>query len=349
MIRGSATEDAMEEAALPAALRDELRAAWHRYVDLTAPLRGDLHRYCRRLSGTLWDAEDLVQETLLRAFSRLGQVHHEIRNPRAYLLRTATHCWIDALRRRDAETAAHALLEPPAAAAGPDAGASRDAGALLLRLLAPQERAVVVLKELFDFRQDEIAELLGTSVGAVKAALHRGRERLREREGAAAARRPAPSAALVDRFVALYAAQDVKGLVALMLDGGSIENVGCGVEFGREAFESRDGWFHHAVFGHPEWPAPFRYESARIERVVFEGEPLVAGFTTRGGREALEQVLRFEEEDGRLARIRGYAFCPETMREVAAALGLPLRTGLYRYPTPAPGSSWKQPPTGAAS
>jgi hypothetical protein len=48
--------------------------------------------------------------------------------------------------------------------------------------------------------------------------------------------------------------------------------------------------------------------------------------------------------------MRGYAFCPETMREVAAALGLPVRTGLYRYPTPAPGANYRDAaPTGAAS
>ena len=331
----------MDEAVLPAGLRDELRASWHRYVDLTAPLRGDLHRYCRRLTGNLWDAEDLVQDALLRAFSRLGQTHHEIRNPRAYLLRTATHCWIDALRRRHVESEAQAALAQAEPSSGAPAGAARDAGALLLARLAPQERAAMVLKELFDFTLAEIAELLGTTVGAIKAALHRGRERLRE--GEAAAPRPAPSPALVDRFVALYAAKDMAGLVALMLDGGSIENVGCGVEFGREAFESRDGWFHHAVFGHPEWPAPFQYESARIERALLDGEPVALGFTTRRGREALEQILRFEEEQGRILRIRGYAFCPETMREAAAALGLEVRTGLYRYPTPAPGTTYREP------
>ena len=339
----------MDEARLPGELRDDLRAAWHRYVDLTAPLRGDLHRYCRRLCGNVWDAEDLVQDTLLRGFSRLGQVHHEIANPRAYLLRTATHCWVDALRRRASEREMRGALPEPTPVAGAGDGLARDAGATLLRRLSPQERAAVVLKDLFDFRLEEIADLLATSVGAVKSALHRGRERLGEREEGAGSRRPLPSAALVDRFVALYAAKDVAGLVALMLEGGSIENVGCGLEFGREAFESREGWFHHAVFGHPEWPAPFRYESARIERRDYDGEPLVLGFTTRGGREALEQVLRFEEVDGRILRIRGYAFCPETMREVAGALGLPLRTGLYRYPTPAPGKNYRPPATGAES
>jgi hypothetical protein len=53
-------------------------------------------------------------------------------------------------------------------------------------------------------------------------------------------------------------------------------------------------------------------------------------------------VLRFDEREGRIARLRGYAFCPETMREVGAALGLRVRTGLYRYPTPAPGKTWRE-------
>ena len=96
----------MGDVELPDALRDELRGAWHRYVDLLAPLRPALYGYCRRLTGNVWDAEDLVQDALLRAFATLGSIHHQIRNPRAYLLRTATNLWIDTLRRRDAEAAA---------------------------------------------------------------------------------------------------------------------------------------------------------------------------------------------------------------------------------------------------
>jgi RNA polymerase sigma-70 factor, ECF subfamily len=193
-----------------------------------------------------------------------------------------------------------------------------------------------VLKDLFDSSLDEIALVLATTTGAVKSALHRGRERMREPAEPVAAR-PVPSVALVDRFVELYAAKDKEGLVALMLDGGQIENIGSGVEIGRDAFRGSRGFFQAALFGHPEWPPAFQYENARIERALFEGEPLLLGFTTRRGREALEQVLRIEERDGGIARLRGYAFCPETMRAVGAALGLHVRTGLYRFPTPAPG------------
>src|SRR5438094_776491 len=75
---------------LPDGFRNDLRAAWHRYIDLLAPLRPGLHGFCRRLTGNVWDAEDLVQDTLLRAFGTLGSVSVRIENPRAYLLRTAT-------------------------------------------------------------------------------------------------------------------------------------------------------------------------------------------------------------------------------------------------------------------
>jgi RNA polymerase sigma-70 factor (ECF subfamily) len=322
---------------LPDGLRDDLRAAWHRYIDLLAPLRPTLHGYCYRLTGHLWDAEDLAQDTLLRAFATLGSIFTRIENPRAYLLRTATNLWIDTVRRRGSEATALAGEAPIATGGGADAAtAVRDAGTVLLCRLAPQERAAVVLKELFDYSLEEIAEVLATTVGAVKAALHRGRTRLREPE--ARSPRPTPSAALVDRFVAAYAAADVPALISLMLETGSVENVGCSVDVG--PFASDRGWFHHAVHGHPEWPAAFAYEAPRLERRLFEGEPVALGFCTRRGREALEQVLRFEEQDGRIVRLRGYAFCPETMRAVGAALGFTVRTGLYRFPTPEPGKLW---------
>jgi RNA polymerase sigma-70 factor, ECF subfamily len=321
-------------------LRDDVRAAWHRYIDVIAPLRPVLHGYCRRLTGDVWDAEDLVQDTLLRAFGTLGSVFTRIENPRAYLLRTATNLWIDAVRRRGTEAVALADAAPDPAPAGDTAAAVRDAGTVLLQRLAPQERAAVVLKELFDYSLEEIAAVLGTTVGAVKAALHRGRTRLREPEGEAASQRPVPSVALVDRFVEGYRAADIPGLLTLMLDTASVENVGSSMDVGRAAFARKPGWFDGLVHGHPEWPPQFAYESARLERRIFHGEPLALGFATRRGREALESIIRLTEEDGRIARIRAYAFCPETMRAVGEELGLKVRTGLYRFPTPEPGKLW---------
>jgi RNA polymerase sigma-70 factor (ECF subfamily) len=328
-------------------LRDDLRTAWHRYIDMLAPLlRPALYGYCRRLAGNVWDAEDLVQDTLLRAFGQWGVTAPTIRNPRAYLLRTATNVWIDTLRRRETEARAATASPEAASAPGGDPETSsqvRAAGSRLLQRLSPQERAAVVLKEVFEMTLEEIAELLATTTGAVKAALHRGRGRLREPEGASKSSRPRPSPELLDRFIERYDAADVDGLVALMLDGGSTENVGNSVHIGLDPSEGIPRFFRAVVHGHAEWPAEFQRDSARLERVDFQGEPILLRFATRRGREALESIFRIEEQDGRIARLRSYGFCPETMRAVGEALGVRVRTGIYRAPTPAPGTHWPEP------
>src|SRR5215471_11563019 len=96
-------------------LRDETTRAWYRYLELAMPFRADLHRYCRSLTGDLWDAEDLLQDTLLKGFATLGVVHHRIDNPRGYLIRIATNLWIDLQRHRGSERAALSRRadEPP--------------------------------------------------------------------------------------------------------------------------------------------------------------------------------------------------------------------------------------------
>ena len=114
-------------------LRDQATVAWHRYLDVLVPLRPALYAYCRRLTGNVWDAEDLVQDTVLRGFGALGMADRPIDNPRAYLVRVATNLWTDTMRRRSIER--NALASEATgyveAHSPPDAGDVRDAAALL--------------------------------------------------------------------------------------------------------------------------------------------------------------------------------------------------------------------------
>ena len=332
----------MDDFQLSDDMRDEMRAAWHRYLDRVEPFRPLLHGYCRRLTRQLWDAEDLAQETLIRGFHRLAYHHDPIENPRAYLLRVATHAWIDHLRRRESE---ERLTPPPPPEAGPDpaatAGVARDAGTTLFQRLAPRESAAVILKDLFDMSLEETAVVLETSVGAVKAALHRGRKRLGESDDGPAAARPLPSVALVDRFVELINAEDREGMISMLLENASVSNLGVGDQYGEDSLRGKHSWVEGLLGGHPEWPEIFRFESQRVARVHFQGEPIILFFRTREkwGGEALEGVFRIQEEDGCVSEVRSYSFCPETMRAVAEALDVPVRTGMYRYPSVAPGVS----------
>jgi RNA polymerase sigma-70 factor, ECF subfamily len=320
----------MAEPKLSSDVYTNATSAWHRYLSGLSPLRPALYRYCRRLTGNTWDADDLVQETLIRGFGILGFGQAEITDPRAYLLRIASNAWIDWQRRKAVEASA---LDQIAAAspqhAGPgheDAAAVRDAGAVLMQNLAPQERAAVVLKDLFDMSLEECGRILGSSIGAIKAALHRGRSRLQDSQSRVAQlTRPKPrmnpSKALLDRFAQLYNARDMPGLVALMLDDGGIEMMGVEMEVGRKWFERKEtGWFAHNFQALPDM---------RWQPIDYNGEPVVLVLTKRDGKDVLFSVMRLEAIDDRISRIRSYAFSPETLDEVANTLGLLRSPAMY--------------------
>jgi RNA polymerase sigma-70 factor, ECF subfamily len=320
-------------------IRDEAQAAWRRYLDLLIPFRPQLHRYCRRLTGDIWEAEDLVQDTVLKGFGRLGATHHSIQNPRAYLIRIATNLWIDAMRRRGIEETAMREQPDEAYVHVPDPIELRNAGAALMHRLAPQERAAVLMKDVFEMSLEEIAAVLGTTQGAIKAALQRGRSRLRESADPPKRRQGlTPTVALVDRFVELLNASDLPGLLALMLDNGSVEMLGNLYESGRDEFERKGSWFWHAVHVHPELPPEMRPPKFHNEREIFGGEPLMLSFAPIEGSMLLAAVTRLEEWDGRIARVRSYQFCPETVAEVGEALGRSVLPLPYRFPVDVPGS-----------
>lgn len=108
----------------PATLAKDLESYWLGFIDTFEPWRPALYRFCRSLTRTPWDAEDLVQEALMRAFSTMGGMTPP-RNPRAWLFRVASNLWIDRQRKK------RELLveELPEAAAEDPPVAARDAGA----------------------------------------------------------------------------------------------------------------------------------------------------------------------------------------------------------------------------
>jgi len=326
----------MTDGNLEKPLPDLARDAWDRYLDVIDPLRPDLFRYCRRLTGSVWDAEDLVQDALEQGFARLGLTPNEqgIDNPRGYVLRIASNLWISRQRRERLARATASgpdagRLDPGAAPPPESTTEVREAGATLLQQLAPQERAAVLLKETFDLTLEEIADLLGTTVGAVKAALHRGRERLREAEDEQAPPRHPVSKAVIDLFVERYNARDMQGMLALMLDTAAIEMTGNQQYIGRKVYGRERGWFYYNFFN----PFDGKPASASWETVLLHGEPVVLVLNPRDGELCVTSVMRLETDEQHVSRIRVYAMCPDSVREVAAAFGRPCGTmGFYRLP-----------------
>lgn len=286
-----------------------MRALWFEFLDTIEGVRPRLHAYCLRLTGAVWDAEDLVQETLLRAFGSIGRgdlhgEHSRLERPQAYLCQIATNLWIDRVRRSRLE-ASHAQASQ-AGATGEPAILTPAAGASLFERTAPQERAAVVLKDVFDFSLDEIAEILTTTPGAVKSALHRGREKLGDGATPVPHRSQPASRALVDRFVAAFNARDMAAIVAILLESTSYEPLGVGGERGRNTI-----WL--------TVPVP---DIVVAEPQVIDGELVVAFTFAADGRRRLGNIERLEEVEGRISRIVNYYFCPDTIAYAAEKLGL---------------------------
>ncbi len=304
----------------------DVRGPWRRFVDDIAPLRPDLFRYCRGLTGNVWDAEDLLQDALLRTFGALGKNDAELAHPRAYLTRVATHLWFDRLRRLRLERiqASRAETDPTAPDDPAQVVAVRAAAAALFQALPPRERAAVLLKDVMDFSLEETAALLRSTVGAVKSALHRGRATL---AAAQAAPRPAAATprAVVDRFVAALTARDFEAIRALCLADVSVDMVG-GASF--ETYESGQVTLHFAHF-----VMPGLGDAPRWRTEVYEGEPIALGLRTLNGVEGVNEIWRLEAEDAGVERIRLYCFCPDLLAAVAADLGLPVLPRPYRSPS----------------
>src|SRR4051794_36555402 len=142
-------------------------------------LRPSLHRYCARMTGSVADGEDVVQEALFQAYRRL-ESFDDARPLKPWLFRIAHNRCVDFLRRRGVREDAEAGADAPGVVTPddpPGAALGRAVEHLVLSL-PPKERACVLLKDVFDYSLEEIAELVGSTVGGVKAALNRGRSKL---------------------------------------------------------------------------------------------------------------------------------------------------------------------------
>lgn len=219
------------------------------FEELIQPFRRELQVHAYRMLGSAADAEDAVQETLLAAWQGLGGFESRA-SIRTWLYRIATTRSLNMLRaagRRPKVEAPRMAVEPPeptrlgevmwlepypdALLADPEIGPegryeSREAISLAfitaLQLLPPQQRAVVVLRDVLDFPARDVATMLDTTEQAVSSALKRARAALDRHH---AGDRPAPPPAdstvekeLMDRLVRAFEAGDVDGMVALMTD-----------------------------------------------------------------------------------------------------------------------------------
>jgi RNA polymerase sigma-70 factor, ECF subfamily len=298
-----------EEAALLAAARE---GDEHAFAQLTGRYRRELQVHCYRMLGSLEDAEDLVQETMLRAWRRLGGFEGRT-SLRRWLYRIATNACLNVLEREprvllfpagEPEPPAIARvswLEPYPDSLVPDADPQaridlRESVALAflaaIQHLPPRQRAMLLLFDVLGWSATEIAELLETSVAAVNSGLQRARGTLETRPAA----RPteAEEHALLERFVDAWERVDIQGLVELLREDAVM------------TMPPEDVWFRGAAaIGEFFATVPAEGDLARIRLVPTTANlrpALAAYFDGRA-----YGIMVFELEGGRIAEIVGFA------------------------------------------
>lgn len=158
---------------------DHLDDGYDAFARLTLPLQGDLKRYCLAKAGSSWDADDLLQETLVKAY------RWHIRFPdraltKPFLFRIAANAWVDYCRARQLRpTVGHFEEDRFVPYAEWTRWDVREALELLSDLLKPNQVVLILLIDVFDFTFKETGALFGKTEGAVKAATQRARIRLK--------------------------------------------------------------------------------------------------------------------------------------------------------------------------
>ena len=263
--------------------------------------RGELTAYCYRMAGSFHEAEDLVQETLLRAWKARDRYDPARASVRTWLYRIATNVCLTALEgraRRPLPSGLGAASDDPGAPLQPamdipwlqpfpDARCDADTRAGLrlawiaaTQVLPARQRAVVVLRSVLEFSAAEVATQLETTVPAVNSALQRARATLADAGGMDEIAEPddAEAQAVIDRYARAFEAADVEGLVRLLTDGAIMEMPPVPLWFrGSDDY----GRFMHRVF-------EMRGTSWTLRGLTANGQPALAAYPADGRLHTLQ-------------------------------------------------------------
>jgi RNA polymerase sigma-70 factor (ECF subfamily) len=283
------------------------------FEELLPDIRQELHRYAARMTGSVIDGEDVVQEALVKAYSSLSLLTHTT-NVRGWLFRITHNKAIDHLRRDNGQIQ-ELLDEYPISEEVDSPLEDKELTALALSMflkLVPRQRSCVILKDVLGYSLAEISELLNATVPEIKATLHRGRARLREL-AASASTGPTPLDADEQKLLALYVerfnAYDFESIRVMLADEVHLDLVNR-VKLDGAAELSNQYFYKYAA-----------KEDWRLAVGTVEGHPAILVYDRQPPSAQPIYFILLTWQKDRITRIRDYRFAPYVIRDAEITVG----------------------------
>ena len=266
---------------------------------LLAAMRPKLHRYCARMVGSVIDGEDVLQDALIKAVESFASAG-PVRNAEGWLFRIAHNTALDFLRRRSRQEALQSGEEVDMIADPADAVLSREIASASLRTfmrLPLAQRSSVILTDVLGCSLREVCDVMDSSLPAVKAALHRGRARLRELADEPDDL-PRPKLSEADRerlgkYVAHFNARDFDAIRAMIADDVRLDLVNKARMIGKAEVSRYFGNYSKVADWH-------------LVPGLLEGHPAILVFDPNLPRSAPEYFMLLQWSADKVATIRDF-------------------------------------------
>ncbi|UFU00126.1 sigma-70 family RNA polymerase sigma factor [Radiobacillus kanasensis] len=300
---------------------NEMRDLKKEFDLLIKPHRPALWRYCEMITGSPWDAEDLVQDTLLKSYSALPRIFQPL-IPKSYLFRIATNTWLNQQRKQNRillgenTEESHEDLDP---------FELREAMEKLVAYLSPKQRVVILLFDVFQFRGSEVAEMIGSTEGSVKALLHRARTNLKklnhkEHHTTSESESVFATDPVIEAYLDAFNRRDPDAIANLLDENAINDIVHTSFEYGKKAIRnhSLEGWANDPM------PMTATYQ-------MLWGKPVIVVITKLDGNDAVYSLIDLEMDAGVIVKKRTYYFCQDLLETAAKELQIPVYPNGYIY------------------
>jgi RNA polymerase sigma-70 factor (ECF subfamily) len=285
------------------ALLPAMVEARDQFMELVDEIRPELHRYCARMTGSIFDGEDVVQEALAKAYFALGQMV-QAPNLKPWLFRIAHNTAMDFIKRYERQHV-EPVADVPDRAEGEESGVDPElveAALTVFAELPPTQRSAAILKDVLGQSLEETAQTMGTTAGAVKAALSRARANIARTPRAHFAEPAQPVAGetlmTLRRYADLFNDHNWDGLRELLGAESRLEVVSR-VQHPRAV----DAGYYD------RYAAYTKTEDLRAEAGFVDGVPVIAIFSPPSSRDPAYFVL-LEVSAGRISLIRDFRYIP---------------------------------------